>query len=108
MLVVSAMSKWQLALSQRPGPKRLPRVSSFSYYIPKVHLRGVVGVGRIRMVRGMRWACGLTAAALGRGGRGMADWAARWPGPGNAPTTYLSKPGGCGCGGRVGWKRGAG
>eukprot|EP00198_Chlamydomonas_reinhardtii_P001742 XP_001691078.1 predicted protein [Chlamydomonas reinhardtii] len=36
ILVVSAMSKWQLAMAQRPGPKRLPRVSSFSYYIPKV------------------------------------------------------------------------
>ncbi|KAG2452561.1 hypothetical protein HYH02_002798 [Chlamydomonas schloesseri] len=36
MLVVAAMSKWQLAMTQRAGPKRLPRVSSFSYYIPKV------------------------------------------------------------------------
>ncbi|KAG2445998.1 hypothetical protein HXX76_000601 [Chlamydomonas incerta] len=36
ILVVAAISKWQLAMALRPGPKRLPRVSSFSYYIPKV------------------------------------------------------------------------
>ncbi|KAG2494492.1 hypothetical protein HYH03_007261 [Edaphochlamys debaryana] len=36
LLAVMAASRWQMALTQRPGPKRLPRVNSFSYYIPQV------------------------------------------------------------------------
>ncbi|GLI58956.1 hypothetical protein VaNZ11_000674 [Volvox africanus] len=36
ILLVGAIARWQLALSRRPGPKRLPRVNSFSYFIPQV------------------------------------------------------------------------
>ncbi|KXZ56043.1 hypothetical protein GPECTOR_2g1595 [Gonium pectorale] len=36
LLLVGAAARWQVALSRRPGPKRLPRVNSFSYYIPQV------------------------------------------------------------------------
>ncbi|EFJ50592.1 hypothetical protein VOLCADRAFT_116765 [Volvox carteri f. nagariensis] len=34
-LLVGAIARWQLAMSRRPGPKRLPRVNSFSYFIPQ-------------------------------------------------------------------------
>lgn len=36
MLVVVGLVRWQMAMARRPGPKRLPRVNSFSYYIPQV------------------------------------------------------------------------
>ncbi len=74
MLVVVGLVRWQMAMARRPGPKRLPRVNSFSYYIPQVG-RATVDVGRpLGPKPGLCMRCvhevGLAARWKGKGERG--------------------------------------
>lgn len=52
MLVVVGLVRWQMAMARRPGPKRLPRVNSFSYYIPQV---GQHALGMLQVVHIYSW-----------------------------------------------------